>query len=125
MNDLPKRPFQLPAKAFYVADCAVTACSFVSRNQRFDAALEGYAALVSGELELEFNWLAQGGGAGDAFEFAVRLDEANPEFELMGADDLPEEAFEAACLAILAASQWQQEVAECLPKSEAELAALQ
>jgi len=118
--------FSLPTKPFYVADCAVHEASFVEKNGQYVSHISGNATLVSGELELEFNWVAKGGSTPQqAFEFSVSLNNSAPDFYLIGVEGVSEQDLAAISLQILAASQWQTEVAECLPKNAAELAALQ
>ena len=63
-----------------------------------------------------------GTSASDAFSFVVSLNEAAPDFDLEGMHGLSEASVHEVCLAILASCNWQPEVAECLPKHEAELA---
>ena len=84
------------------------------------------AILVSGQVELHFNWVAQGGDSlQTAFDFAVYLDEDEPDFHLQGLGQLSADEQQAAIQLILGSSPWRAEILECLPKNQAELAALQ
>ncbi len=114
---------QLLKKKFYVADCELV--QFDSSNLSSGLKAEGCATLVSGDIELEFNWVAEGrtSSAGE-FAFTVSLDDVEPDFYLIGIDDFAAETVDDLCKKILASCNWQTEVAECLPKKEADLASL-
>lgn len=119
----------LPKKPFYTADCAIEDIG-VDPHPTLKGKVESWALgsvlLVSGEVELHFNWVAQGGDLPQtAFEFAVHLDEEQPDFDLRGLDGLTAEQQQTAIRAILDSSPWRAEILECLPKNTAELAALQ
>ncbi len=86
----------------------------------------GRAILVSGEVELHFNWVAQGGDSlQTAFDFAVYLDEEAPDFQLEGLEALSKDEQQAVIKQILDSSPWRAEILECLPKNQTELAQLQ
>lgn len=110
---------------FYVADCELVQFSVDRNNLSAGLNAEGCATLVSGDIELEFNWVAKGRASTEReFTFVVSLDEAEPDFYLIGIDDCAAETVDELCKKILASCKWQTEVAECLPKNETELASL-
>lgn len=116
---------QILKQKFYVADCELVQFAVDRNNPNSGLNAEGCATLVSGDIELEFNWLAVGRvlNAGE-FTFTVSLDEVEPDFYLIGIDDCAAETVDELCKKILASCNWQSEVAECLPKKEADLASL-
>lgn len=118
---------KLPAKPFYTADCAIEDIGVDPLPKgKVESWALGRAILVSGEAELHFNWVAQGGdSAQTAFVFEVRLDEDEPDFVLEGFGALSDKEREDLIQQILVATPWQAEVLECLPKNPQELAALQ
>lgn len=118
---------KLPAKPFYTADCAIEDIGVDPLPKgKVESWALGRAILVSGEVELHFNWVAQGGdSAQTAYVFDVRLDEDEPDFVLEGLDELSDIERKAIIQQILTATPWQSEVLECLPKNPQELAALQ
>ena len=110
---------------FYIADCELVQFSLAGNNISLPLNAQGCATLVSGDIELEFNWVAEGCVSPERdFTFMVRLDEVEPDFHLIGIDDCSAEALNELCEKILASCNWQTEVAECLPKKETELASL-
>lgn len=112
-------------RKFYVADCELIHFSADRKSPSVTLNAEGCATLVSGDIELEFNWVAEGNSSkGGAFSFTVNLDENDPDFYITGLSDLSAEVESDLCKRILASCNWQTEVAECLPKSETELASL-
>jgi hypothetical protein len=117
----------LTNKRFYIADCAIEDIDMESLPQgKVDSWALGRATLASGDIELHFNWVARGGETvPTAFDFEVTLDEEQPDFELEGLEHSSDEQRESAINEILASGDWQAEVLECLPKTAAELAALQ
>ncbi len=119
----------LPSKPFYTADCAIEDVGIdphPSQKGKVEAWALGRAILVSGEIELHFNWVARGGDSlQTAFDFAVELDEEEPDFELQGLPALATDDQHAVIKHILESGPWQAEILECLPKNQTELAALQ
>jgi len=112
-------------RKFYVADCELVQFSADRNSTQVKLNASGCAALVSGDIELEFNWVAKGRASTEReFTFVVSLDEAEPDFYLIGIDDCAAETVDELCKKILASCKWQTEVAECLPKNETELASL-
>jgi hypothetical protein len=84
----------------------------------------GRAVLVSGDVELHFNWVAQGGDSlQTVFDFEVHLDE-EPDFQVEGLGTLSADEQQRAIKHILDSSPWQAEILECLPKTQQELVAL-
>ncbi len=120
---------KLSGKSFYTADCAIEDMGIdphPSLKGRVEAWALGRAILVSGEIELHFNWLAQGGDAlATAFDFEVHLDEDEPDFQLEGFSGLSVDEQQTLIQHILDSSPWRAEILECLPKNPTELAALQ
>lgn len=120
---------KLPAKPFYTADCAIEDIGIdldPTQKGKVEAWALGRAMLVSGEVELHFNWVAQGGESlQTAFDFAVYVDEDAPDFHLEGLAGLSADEQQAVITQILNSSPWQAEVLECLPKNQTELAGLQ
>lgn len=118
---------KLPAKPFYTADCSIEDIGVDPLPKgKVESWALGRAMLVSGEVELHFNWVAQGGdSAQTAYVFEVRLDEDEPDYVLEGLDGLSDSEREDLIQQILASTPWQAEVLECLPKNVQELAALQ
>ncbi len=116
---------QILKRKFYIADCELVQFAVDRNNLSSGLKAEGCATLVSGDIELEFNWVAEGGVSRKGeFAFKVGLDEAEPDFYLIGIDDFAAETVDDLCKKILASCNWQTEVAECLPKKEADLASL-
>jgi len=119
----------LPNKPFYTADCAIEDIGIdphPSLKGRVEAWALGRAILVSGEIELHFNWVAQGGDSQQTvFDFEVFLDEDEPDFHLEGMSGLSAEEQQVIIRKVLDSSPWRAEILECLPKNQAELAALQ
>lgn len=116
---------QILKQKFYVADCELVQFAVDRNNLSSALKAQGCATLVSGDIELEFNWLAEGRVSNEGeFTFKVSLDEAEPDFYLIGIDDCSAETLNELGKKILASCNWQSEVAECLPKKEAELASL-
>ena len=116
---------QVLTQKFYVADCELVLFSVDRNNLGSGLNAEGCATLVSGDIELEFDWVAKGRASTEReFTFVVSLDEVKPDFYLIGIDDCAAETLNELCTKILASCNWQTEVAECLPKNEAELASL-
>lgn len=112
-------------RKFYVADCELIHFSVNRHSPSVKLSAEGCATLVSGDIELEFNWVAEGNASKESeFRLVVSLDEVDPGFYLIGLSDLSAEVESDLCKKILAACNWQAEVAECLPKNETELASL-
>jgi hypothetical protein len=112
-------------RKFYVADCELVQFSVDRNNTEEKLNAKGYATLVSGDVELEFNWFAQGRASkGGDLAFKVTLDEIEPDFNLLGVSGISEELERELCEKILASCNWQTEVAECLPTNDAELASL-
>lgn len=113
---------------FYIADCSIDEIEVApvsGQKGKFDSWALGRATLAGGELELHFNWVAEGGDSeATMFQFALSLDEEQPDFELEGAGKLSDTEQNALIQKILASTPWQAEVAECLPKNPAELAQL-
>lgn len=120
---------KLPAKPFYTADCAIEDIGVdpdPSQKGKVEAWALGRAILVSGEVELHFNWVAQGGDSlQTAFDFEIYLDEEEPDFHLEGLDSFSDDEQQAAIKQILDSSPWRAEILECLPKNPTELAQLQ
>ncbi len=118
---------KLPAKPFYTADCAIEDIGVDPLPKgKVESWALGRAVLVSGEVELQFNWVAQGGDSPQtAFDFEVYLDEDEPDFVLEGMGNLSKADQAHVIQQILDSSPWQSEVLECLPKNPQELAALQ
>lgn len=120
---------KLPAKPFYTADCAIEDIGVdpdPTQKGKVEAWALGRAILVSGEFELHFNWVAQGGDSPQtAFDFEVSLDEEEPDFHLEGLAGLSADEQQATIKHILDSSPWRAEILECLPKNQAELAQLQ
>jgi len=120
---------QLSAKRFYTADCAIEDIAIdphPTQKGKVEAWALGRAVLVSGDLELHFNWVARGGDSlQTAFDFDVDLDEEEPDFQLEGLVGLPADEQHLAIQHILDNSPWRAEIRECLPGNQAELAALQ
>lgn len=120
-----KNSEQILKQKFYVADCELVHFAVDRNNLNSGLTAEGCATLVSGDIELEFNWVAKGRASAEReFTFVVSLDEVDPDFYLIGIDDCVAEAVDELCKKILASCNWQSEVAECLPKNETELASL-
>lgn len=119
---------KLPAKPFYTADCAIEDIGVDPhpiQKGKVEAWALGRAILVSGEVELHFNWVAQGGDSQQtAFDFEIYLDEEAPDFQLEGLANLSADEQQAAIKQILDSSPWKAEILECLPKNQSELAAL-
>lgn len=112
-------------RRFYVADCELIEFSANRNSPAVKLSAEGCATLVSGDIELEFNWVAEGNSSKDGeFSFAVSLDEREPDFYITGLSDLSADLESDLCKRILASCNWQAEVAECLPKNETEMASL-
>lgn len=112
-------------RKFYVADCELLQFSVDKHKADEKLHAKGCAALVSGDIELEFNWIAQGSAASDGhFTFAVMLDELEPDFQLIGVSHFSTDRVSELCKKMLATCNWQTEVAECLPKNETDLASL-
>lgn len=113
---------------FYIADCAIDEIeveSVAGQKGKIDSWALGRATLVGGELELHFNWVAEGGDTeATAFQFSLSIDDEQPDFDLEGADKLSEAERAELIQEILSRSQWQREVAECLPKNATELGQL-
>lgn len=120
---------KLPTKPFYTADCAIEDIGIdphPTLKGKIEAWAIGRANLVAGEIELHFNWVAQGGDSqATAFDFAVYLDEDEPDFQLEGISGLTADEQQTAVKQILDSSPWKAEILECLPKNQSELAALQ
>ena len=116
---------QILKQKFYVADCELAHFAVDRNNLSSGLNAQGCATLVSGDIELEFNWLAEGrvSSAGE-FTFTVSLDDVEPDFYVIGINDCDAETLNELCTKILTSCNWQTEVAECLPKKEAELASL-
>ena len=118
---------KLPTKPFYTADCAIEdiGVDLLPKGKAESWAL-GRAILVSGEVELHFNWVAQGGDSlQTAFDFVVHLDDEEPDFHLEGLVGLSVDEQQLTIKQILDSSPWKAEILECLPKNQAELAGLQ
>ncbi|HOY21529.1 MAG TPA: hypothetical protein PK002_00145 [Cellvibrio sp.] len=112
-------------RKFYVADCELIHFSADRKSPSVTLSAEGCATLVSGDIEVEFNWIAVGKASKEGeFRFDVTLDDVDPDFDVIGLSDLSAEVESHLCKKILAACNWQAEVAECLPKNETELASL-
>ena len=112
-------------RKFYVADCELIHFSADRKSPSVTLSAEGCVTLVSGVVEVEFNWIAEGKASKEGeFRFDVKLDEVEPDFYVIGLDDLSEDVASDLCKKILAECNWQAEVAECLPKNETELASL-
>lgn len=112
-------------RKFYVADCELIHFSADRKGSSVTLSAEGCATLVSGDVEVEFNWVAEGKASKEGeFTFAVSLDEGDPDFYVIGLSDLSEDLESDLCKKILATCNWQAEVAECLPKNETEMASL-
>lgn len=121
LNDLDN----ILKRKFYVADCELVQFSADRNSTQVKLNASGCAALVSGDIEMEFNWLAQGSAAKDGnFTFVVTLDDVEPDFHLTGISGFSVDLVSDLCKRMLASCNWQAEVAECLPKNEAELASL-
>jgi hypothetical protein len=120
---------QLSGKSFYTADCAIEDIGIdlhPSHKGKVEAWALGRAILVAGEIELHFNWVAHGGDSREtAFDFDVYLDEDEPNFQLEGISGLTADEQQTAIKQILDSIPWKAEILECLPKNQAELAALQ
>lgn len=118
----------LPSKPFYTADCAIEDIGVDPhpvQKAKVESWALGRAVLVSGEVELHFNWVAQGGDTPlTAFDFEVYLDEEQPDFQLEGLAYLSGDERQKVIQQILDSSPWQSEVQECLPKNQQELSAL-
>lgn len=115
-------------RKFYIADCSIDeieVASVPNQKGKVDSWALGRASLVAGELELHFNWAAQGGDTDNtAFDFTVFLDEETPDFELVGFENQTPAEQDASIQQILLQTTWQREVLECLPKNPTELAKL-
>lgn len=112
-------------RKFYVADCELIHFSADRKTPSIALSAGGCATLVSGDVEVEFNWVAEGKASKEGeFRFNVTLDDVDPDFYVIGLSDLSEDVASDLCKKILAACNWQAEVAECLPKNETELASL-
>lgn len=126
MNNSPTA--KLPGKPFYTADCAIEDIGIdphPERKGKVESWALGRAILVSGEIELHFNWVAQGGDSLlTAFDFEVHLDEEEPGFQLDGLAGISTEERQEIIKQILDSSPWKAEILECLPKNQTELAAL-
>lgn len=120
---------QLTSKSFYTADCAIEDIGIdphPTHKGKLEAWALGRAILVAGEIELHFNWVAQGGDSlATVFDFDVYLDEDEPDFQLQGISGLTVDEQQIAIKQILDSSPWKAEILECLPKNQTELAALQ
>jgi hypothetical protein len=121
--------WSLPDKPFYAADCAIEDVGIdphPTQKAKVESWALGRAVLASGDVELHFNWVAQGGDTlQTAFDFDVFLDEDEPDFLLEGIGTLAEDEQQKVIQQILDASPWRTEIRECLPKNQQELAALQ
>jgi hypothetical protein len=120
---------KLLEKPFYTADCAIEDIGVdphPAHKGKVEAWALGRVILVSGEVELHFNWAATGGDSlQTAFDFEVFLDEEEPDFHLEGLAGLSADEQQAAITHILDSSPWRAEILECLPKNQTELAGLQ
>ena len=118
----------LPPKPFYTADCAIENIGVdphPTQKSKVEAWAVGRAILVSGDVELHFNWVAQGGDSlQTAFDFEIYLDDEDPGFQLEGLGSLSFEEQQKIIKQILDSSPWQTEILECLPKNQHELASL-
>ena len=116
---------QILKQKFYVADCELVRFAVDRNNLSSGLNAQGCATLLSGDIELEFNWLAEGRVSSEGeFAFTVSLDNVEPDFYLIGIEDCSADTLNELCEKILASCNWQTEVAECLPKKETELASL-
>ena len=117
----------LPNKPFYTADCAIEDMGVdphPSQKGKVEAWAVGRALLVSGDVELHFNWVAQGGDSlQTAFDFKIHLDEEEPDFQLEGLNSLSNDEQQHMIQRILDSSPWQAEILECLPKNQQEFSA--
>jgi len=118
---------KLFTKPFYTADCAIEDIGVDPLPKgKVESWALGRAVLASGEVELHFNWVAQGGDTPQtAFDFDVYLDEDEPDFQLDGLEELFGEERHKVIQQILESSPWRTEIRECLPKNQQQLAALQ
>lgn len=116
----------LPNKPFYTADCAIEDIGVdphPSQKGKVEAWAVGRAVLVSGDIELHFNWVAQGGNSAQtAFDFEIHLDEEEPDFQLEGLGALSADEQQKMIKHILDSSPWRAEILECLPKNQQEFA---
>jgi hypothetical protein len=131
MSSVDDGSFTLPVKKFYVADCAVThfeETDISASNSKVAAAytcLSGTATLVSGEVEMDFQWVATLTSLPKgALHVDIEVDEECPNFHLLPNQKISPESLVSVCTQILSASNWKSEVAECLPTTQAELAKL-
>jgi hypothetical protein len=118
----------LSNKPFYTADCAIEGIGVdphPAHRGKVDAWAVGRVVLVSGNVELHFNWTAQGGDSVQtAYDFEIDIDEEDPDFQLEGMDTLSADDRQKTIKYILNSSPWRAEILECLPKTPQELANL-
>ncbi len=117
----------LSKRSFYIADCAIEDIAVdphPMQKGKVEAWALGRVVLVSGDVELHFNWVAQGGNSAQtAFDFEVHLDEEDPDFQLEGLGNLSADEQQKTIKEILDFNPWRAEILECFPKNQQELAA--